>query len=132
MISSLLEMETTFMTSLMLKMWHMPIFVLSELLHQKGWLQKKHQARFIYVCVCVCRERERELPPSNPIVIYGEDLEKQSYCWGGGVDSKFECIYFLFSNGLYFFAYSGCARTNFDLSNLLHVTILLESLRLKI
>ena len=69
------------MTSLMLKMWHMPIFVLSELLHQKGWLQKKHQARFIYVCVC----RERELPPSNPIVIYGEDLEKQSYCWGGGV-----------------------------------------------
>ena len=79
------------MTSLMLKMWHMPIFVLSELLHQKGWLQKKHQARFIYVCVCVCverereRERERELPPSNPIVIYGEDLEKQSYCWGGGV-----------------------------------------------
>ena len=48
------------------------------------------------------------------------------------MDSKFECIYFLFSNGLYFFAYSGCARTNFDLSNLLHVTILLESLSLKI
>ena len=119
------------MTSLMLKMWHMPIFVLSELLHQKGWLQKKHQARFIYVCVCVCVERERASSIKSNCHLWGR-FGKAKLLLGGGVDSKFECIYFLFSNGLYFFAYSGCARTNFDLSNLLHVTILLESLRLKI
>ena len=130
------------MTSLMLKMWHMPIFVLSELLHQKGWLQKKHQARFIYVCVCVCVcvERERERERERESFLHQIQLSSMGKIWkskvtvggGGLVDSKFECIYFLFSNGLYFFAYSGCARTNFDLSNLLHVTILLESLRLKI
>ena len=84
------------------------------------------------MCVCVCVERERESFLHQIQLSSMGKIWKSKVTVGGGVDSKFECIYFLFSNGLYFFAYSGCARTNFDLSNLLHVTILLESLRLKI
>ena len=53
-------------------------------LASEGMVAEKASGQ-VHICVCVCRERERELPPSNPIVIYGEDLEKQSYCWGGGV-----------------------------------------------